>query len=50
MPGKKKKKTKKVKKVKKERNPDDESEEKCCIEFPEYQDPDIVTPRAKLKI
>ena len=43
------KKKKKAKK-KEEKNPDDEDEEKCPIEFPEYQDPDIITPRCKLKI
>ena len=29
---------------------DDEDENKCPIEFPEYKDPKIYTPRAKLKI
>ena len=46
---KKKKKGGTKKKEKKEKDEDDE-EEKCPIEFPEYQDPDIITPRAKLKI
>ena len=46
----KKKKGKKKSKAKKQKNPDDEDEDKCPIEFPEYLDPDIVTPRAKLKI
>ena len=46
---KKKKKVKKAaKKVKAEGDDDDEN--KCPIEFPEYQDPDIITPRAKLTI
>ena len=45
---KKKKGTKKKKKV--EKNPDDEDEEKCPIEFPEFQDPDVITQRAKLKV
>ena len=43
-----KKKTKK--KEEGEKKDDDEDENKCPIEFPEYKDPKIYTPRAKLKI
>ena len=43
-------KKKKKAKAKVEKDPDAEEEDKCPIEFPEYQDPDIITPRAKLKI
>ena len=49
MPVKKKKKGIK-KKAKKVKDPDAEEEEKCPIDIPEYQDPEIYTPRAILKI
>ena len=48
MPKKVKKKSAK-KKAKKEKK-DDDDEEKPTFEVPEYRDPDIYTPRAKLKI
>ena len=37
------------KKAKKEKN-DDDDEDKPAFEVPEYKDPDIYTPRAKLRI
>ena len=49
MPGKKVKKKSKKSKAKKEKK-DDDDEEKPTFEVPEYKDPDIYTPRAKLKI
>ena len=48
MPKKVKKKSAK-KKAKKEKK-DDDDDEKPTFEVPEYRDPDIYTPRAKLKI
>ena len=47
---KKKKKTKKKKTKKVKKGSDDESEEKTPLDFPEYEDPDITTPRCDLKI
>ena len=41
---------KKVKKKAKKEPKDDDDEEKPTFEAPEYRDPDIYTPRAKLKI
>ena len=49
MPKKAVKKKSKKKKAKAAKDPDDD-EEKCPIEIPEYRDPNIYTPRAKLKI
>ena len=49
MPKKVKKKSTK-KKEKKVKDPDEEDENKCPIEIEEYRDPDIYTPRTKLKI
>lgn len=49
MPKKAAKKKGKKKKAKAAKDPDDD-EEKCPIEIPEYRDPNIYTPRAKLKI
>ena len=48
MPKKSKKKTKK-KKSKVKKDPIDD-EDKCPIDIPEYQDPEIYTPRANLRI
>jgi hypothetical protein len=45
----KKKVVKKKKKAKKAKT-DDDDEEKCQIEIPPYEDPDLYAPRAKLRI
>ena len=49
MAGKKVKKKKASSKAKKEPKPEDD-EAKVPLNWPEYKDPDIYTPRAKLKI
>ena len=49
MPKKVVKKKKKVAKKKAEKKEDDD-EEKCQMEFPEYKDPEIFTPRAKISV
>ena len=49
MAPKKKAKKKKAKKEKEEKDPEDE-EEKCPIEIPEFLDPMLCTPRAKITV